>query len=112
MRANLVLRRQISSLVMAGLIFIIGTSRGAEAVAGDVAFGQYLSSECVTCHQLSGKTDGSIPSIIGWTESSFTAVLDAYRKKERPHPTMQTIAARLSDDEIAALASYFATITK
>ena len=110
MRANLVLRRQISSLVMAGLIVIIGTSRGA--AAGDVAFGQYLSSECVTCHQLSGKTDGSIPSIIGWTESSFTAVLDAYRKKERPHPTMQTIAARLSDDEIAALASYFATITK
>ena len=32
--------------------------------AGDRELGEYLSSECVTCHQLSGQFDG-IPSIVG-----------------------------------------------
>jgi cytochrome c553 len=80
-----------------------------ESWAGDVAYGQYLASECVTCHQLSGKSDG-IPSVVGWPTDSFVAVLNAYRKKERTHEAMQAIAARLSDQDVAALAAYFASI--
>jgi cytochrome c len=82
-----------------------------ESVAGDLAYGQYLSAECVTCHQLSGKIDG-IPSIIGWPDESFISVLNAYRKKERPHEAMQAIAGRLSDHDVAALAAYFSSVNK
>jgi cytochrome c553 len=77
--------------------------------AGDRELGQYLSSECVTCHQLSGKTQG-IPPIAGQTETAFIAALDEYRMKKRPNPVMQTIAARFSQEEIAALAAYFAGV--
>jgi cytochrome c len=80
-----------------------------ESVAGDVAYGQYLSAECVTCHQLSGKSDG-IPSIVGWPDESFVTILNAYRTKERSHEAMQAIAARLTDQDVAALASYFASV--
>jgi cytochrome c553 len=39
-------------------------------------------------------------------------VIKAYRDKKLPNPVMQTIANRLSDDDIAALALYFQTAKK
>jgi cytochrome c len=33
--------------------------------------------------------------------------MHAYKQKVRDHPVMQMMAGRLSDEEIAALASYF-----
>jgi cytochrome c553 len=77
--------------------------------SGDRALGQYLSAECVTCHQVSGKYDG-IPPIIGWPEESFIQIMNEYRKRDRQNPVMQTIAGRLSHDEIAALATYFGSL--
>ncbi len=77
--------------------------------AGDRALGEYLSSECVTCHRPGGES-GGIPAIIGWPEDSFVAVMNAYKLKQRPNPVMRTIAGRLSDEEIAALAAYFGSI--
>jgi cytochrome c len=91
-------------------IALLSAGRG-EGVAGDVAYGQYLSAECVTCHQLSGASEG-IPSIVGWPDDSFTSVLNAYRKKERPHEAMQAIAGRLTDQDVAALAAYFRSVKK
>ncbi len=77
--------------------------------AADKAFGQYLSAECVTCHQLSGRFEG-IPPIIGWPEASFIEIMQQYRTKERVNPVMQNIVGKLSEEEIAALAAYFGSI--
>jgi len=76
------------------------------ALVGDPEYGEYLSSDCKTCHQVSGAADG-IPAITGWLEEDFVIALHAYKQKLRPHPVMQMMAARLSDEEIAALAAYF-----
>jgi len=76
------------------------------AMAGDREFGAYLSSECKTCHQSDGSDQG-IPSITFWPEEDFVLALHAYKQKIRPHPVMQMIAGRLTDEEIAALAAYF-----
>ena len=81
----------------------------APVAAADVALGEYLSSQCTTCHQLSGKVSG-IPSIVGWDTESFAAVMQSYKKKERENKVMQNIANTLSDEDIAALAAYFTTI--
>ena len=75
---------------------------------GDAEYGQYLSSECVTCHQ-SGAA-GSIPAIKGMNEQSLISLMKLYRSKELENPTMQTVAKRLSDEDIAALAAYFSTL--
>ncbi|MFM1815640.1 MAG: hypothetical protein RLZ98_2335 [Pseudomonadota bacterium] len=85
------------------------TFAGKVAQAGDPALGEYLSSQCTTCHQISGKVDG-IPSIVGWDQASFVAVMKSYKVKERPNEAMQSVAGSLSDEDIAALAAYFATI--
>lgn len=79
------------------------------ALVGDPEYGNYLSGECVTCHQINGGDDG-IPSIIGWMEEDFVTALHAYKNDHRPHPVMQLMAKRLSDEEIAALAAYFANV--
>lgn len=82
----------------------------APAEAGDRALGQYLSSECVTCHQLSGNYQG-IPPIVGWPEQSFVEIMNEYRHKKRDNAVMQTIAAKFSDEDVAALAAYFGSVT-
>jgi len=76
------------------------------SIGGDVEYGEYLSSECTTCHQLDGDNDG-IPAITGWQVNDFVTAMHAYREKHRQNPVMQMITGRLSNDEIAALAAYF-----
>lgn len=76
------------------------------AIEGDPAYGEYLSSECTTCHQTDGGDEG-IPSITSWPSEDFVIAMHAYKTKLRPHPVMQMMAGRLNDEEIAALAAYF-----
>ena len=79
------------------------------AIVGDAEYGEYLSSECLTCHQSNGSNDG-IPGITAWPTEDFVIAMHAYKQKVRPHPVMQMMAARLSDEEIAALAAYFSDL--
>jgi len=78
-------------------------------IIGDAEFGEYLSSECTTCHQADGSDEG-IPSIVSWPEEDFVVAMHAYKQELRPHPVMQMMAGRLNDEEIAALAAYYATL--
>lgn len=87
-----------------------GTAFGSTAFGGDVEYGAYLSAECVTCHEAGAKTSEKIPSIEGWDEASFVAVMQSIRAKERSSEVMETIAASLDDEQIEALAAYFATL--
>ena len=97
------MRRRVRFAALAGCIFTI------PAHAADAAFGQYLASECVTCHRADGQNKG-IPAIIGWPPDQFIAVMKSYKERVRPNIVMQTIAAKHSDDEIDALAAYYANV--
>ncbi|PTW50937.1 MULTISPECIES: c-type cytochrome [Rhodovulum] len=84
-------------------------SEATLALVGDPAYGEYLSSECTTCHQRDGSDQG-IPSITLWPQRKFVLAMHAYKQHLRPHPVMQMMAGRLSDEEIAALAAYFGAL--
>ncbi len=99
-------RRPIVAIALS-LITVLATASAATAT--DVAFGEYLSGECVTCHRADGQDKG-IPPIIGWPAEQFTAVLQSYKAKDRANPVMQTIAGRLSDQDMQALARYFESL--
>lgn len=91
------------------MLFVLAAGAAPEnAAAGDRELGEYLSTECVTCHRASGAAQG-IPKIAGWPEDQFIAVMNAYKDKQRDNPVMQTIAGRLEAGDIAALAAYFRT---
>lgn len=94
--------RRVAELI-AALTFVCAS---AAADQPDIALGEYLSGECVTCHLPSGAANG-IPPIIGWEANRFVSALLEYRGKSRPNEAMRAISSRLKDDEMAALAAYF-----
>lgn len=96
----------LSSALAAAMILAAAPSVRAE---GDVEYGEYLSSACVTCHQLDGDSEG-IPPIIGWTEEHFVEVMVEFRDGVRQHDVMKTIAGRYTEEELLALAAYFAAL--
>jgi cytochrome c553 len=103
------LRRAMRTGFFVAMATALSVLAQAAASAGDRALGEYLSSECVVCHQLSGKYEG-IPPIIGWPETIFIQAMNEYRTKQRSNPVMQTIAGRFNNEEIAALAAYFGSL--
>ncbi|MEP0520040.1 MAG: c-type cytochrome [Hyphomicrobiales bacterium] len=92
------------------LLALMGIFSAENVYADDVEYGEYLSSECVTCHQAGATSSEQIPSIEGWDKASFVAVMKSIRAKEQESKVMQTIAASLDDEQIDALAAYFATL--
>ena len=98
--------RKAALVVCACFGVLTGGALQVGADQGDVELGEYLSAECVSCHQANAETDG-IPQIAGLDPATFVDAMLAYKIKERKHPIMQMMAGRLSDEEIAALAAYF-----
>tara|TARA_R110000868_G_scaffold27064_7_gene103425 strand:- start:138 stop:443 length:306 start_codon:yes stop_codon:yes gene_type:complete len=93
--------------LIAALVSFISVS-GSIASEGDVEYGAYLAAECASCHRSGAAADEPIPSIEGWDEATFVTVMQSFRRKERDNVAMQTIAAALDDEQMAALAAYFA----
>ncbi len=91
------------------LLAVLSVGSFAAHAEGDVAYGEYLSTACVTCHQLTG-IDNGIPSIVGWDEKSFVKTLQSYQAKERQNPVMRMITEPMGQEEMEALAAYFGQI--
>ncbi len=94
----------------ASVVLMLLAATGAARAAGDRALGEYLSTECVTCHRVSGPPVAGIPAIRGWPADQFAAVMSAYKSKQRENIVMQSIAGRLSAEDIEALAAYFGSL--
>lgn len=75
-------------------------------IDGDVAYGEYLSGDCVTCHQVTGQAEG-IPSIVGIPKDYFIRAMVEYKTNVRTNEVMKNRVANLNNEEIAALAAYF-----
>lgn len=88
----------------------LALSAGPASATGDKALGEYLSSECTTCHQSSGRQVGGIPAIVGHPADQFIALMITYRDKQRDNQVMQTIAGRLTREEMDALAAYYESL--
>lgn len=95
--------------IVAAGFFVPGWAAPVHA-AGDREFGEYLSSECATCHQTSGRQVGAIPAIVGLPADQFVALMAAYRDGQRENQIMRAIAVRLGTDEIKALAAYYESL--
>lgn len=98
-----------ASIALAALAVALAGRAEANDTKGDIALGEYLAGECVTCHRAAGPVDG-IASISGWPEDAFVAVLRDYRGKVRTNQVMQGFASRLTDQDMVALAAYFASL--
>jgi cytochrome c553 len=94
--------------------FACMTSNPSSATADEAklkAYGQHLARECTSCHRLDG-IDNGIPSIIGLPPDLFIATLRFYREGTRVNPVMVSVASSLTDEQLNALAVFFASVPK
>lgn len=97
---------KIERVVLAGLALslIAGSSLAADA-------GARLSNACTSCHGVEGHSVGAAPSLAGQAEADLIAKFKAFRAGTAPATIMNRIARGYTDDEIAALAAYFSSVT-
>ncbi|MCH9704705.1 MAG: cytochrome c [Proteobacteria bacterium] len=74
---------------------------------------QAKSNQCIGCHEIAGYKNVfpkvyPIPKIVNQSAAFIEYALKAYRSGERIHPSMSAIAAQLSDEDIKALAAFYA----
>lgn len=74
-------------------------------------YGRHLARECTSCHHMDGG-DNAIPSIVGWPTDAFITTMKFYRDGTRTSPVMMSVASSLSEEQVLALATYFASIPK
>lgn len=99
-----------ATAVMVAAVALVWHGTGM-AGASDIELGRYLAADCMACHRPTTGT-GTIPNIFGMAETRFIEAIKAYREKTRPNQVMQNAVGRLTDEEVASLALYFAKTLK
>jgi cytochrome c553 len=95
----------------AATVFLTLTQTG---FAGDPESGKSIAATCVACHGSDGLSviDG-YPNLAGQNEAYLVSALNAYKAGQRTGANagiMQSQVGMLSDEDIANLAAYFATL--
>ena len=91
------------------VVAVLGIAGNAQA-AGDVAAGKAKSAACVACHGANGQGVPPNPALAGKTEDLIIQALNEYKSGKRNNPIMKTFASQLSDQDMANLAAYFASL--
>jgi cytochrome c553 len=106
------MKKLLALLALAGVAQV---SAAADIVA-DAKAAENKVAMCVGCHGIPGYKASfpevyRVPMIGGQSEKYIASALAAYKKGERKHPTMRSIAASLSDQDMADLGEYYAAQT-
>ena len=96
-------------LLVAAAILALGMAGTAQA-GGDAAAGKTKAKGCVGCHGADGKGKGKNPPIVGKDEATFVASLNDYKSGSKEHKMMNMLAKKLSDQDMADLAAYYASM--
>lgn len=101
------MKRQILATVSA---LILATSASV-AVAGDAAAGKAKAASCAGCHGANGISAIPIyPNLAGQKAAYAVKQMKAFKNKSRIDPTMNAMAAPLSDADMADIAAYYASM--
>ncbi len=96
------------------VLFTLGTAVPAVATAADAEAGKAKAAVCAACHGKNGiAAIPGYPNLAGQNEQYLVAALKAYKNKQRSggqSAIMQGQAMGLSDEDIANLAAYFASL--
>jgi cytochrome c553 len=87
--------------------FIVDAYAAEDTAAGK----KKAAATCQVCHGLDGIAKmPDAPNLAGQSKIYLGRSLKAYKTGERKNPQMSVVAATLSDDDIANLSAYFASI--
>ena len=97
------------------LLALAGVNPTAYAQAAQPAIaaaGEKKAAMCIGCHGIKGYQASfpevhKVPMISGQGAKYIAASLAAYKKGDRKHPTMRSIAGSLSDQDMADVAAFY-----
>jgi cytochrome c553 len=98
------------SLRMA-LAIVLLSAGAANANDQQELYTKSLAATCANCHGTNGKSirDGALPSLAGMKSDELIAQMQAFKSGARAATIMHQIAKGFSEQQITALAAYFAS---
>jgi len=100
-----------STILVAAVVALFGIANAAQA-AGDVAAGQAKAKACAGCHGANGEGVKPNPAVAGKPEADLVQAMKDYKSGKRVNPVMKSMVASLSDQDMANVAAYFASLKK
>ncbi len=101
--------KQVCALALLG--GVLSALASQPAVAADARAGRQKVVVCQACHGLDGLSKNpEAPNLAGQVEAYLVKALRDYKSGERKHETMNIVAKDLSDEDIANVAAYYASI--
>jgi cytochrome c553 len=108
------MKKPLAALMLAALVAGL-PAHAQDAKPGDQKAGGMKAQMCIGCHNIPGYQSSfpevyKVPKIAGQSAKYIATALDEYRKGERKFPTMRSIAASLTDQDMADLAAFYSTL--
>ena len=91
---------------------ILVPAMAKEASSASVGRGATLALNCTMCHGAQGMSRSDAPNLAGQYPEVIRKQLLDYKNGNRANPIMVALASSLSDENIADLAAYYATLPK
>jgi cytochrome c553 len=82
------------------MVTVLAAAAAAEAPPG--------ASSCSGCHAASAAVDTPVPRLAGLPAARIVGDMRAFRSGQRPGTIMPRLSKGFSDDEIAAIAAWYA----
>ena len=100
-----------STCLAVGIVALFGVVGAAQA-GGDAAAGKAKAAACVACHGANGEGKAPNPALAGKSEDQLLQALKDYKSGKRANAVMKTFSGPLSDQDMANLAAYYASLKK
>ncbi|HEX7439700.1 MAG TPA: c-type cytochrome [Caldimonas sp.] len=112
---NKLLSSTLALAVVAGAFALPAAAQ--EAKPGDPKAGSMKVAMCIGCHNIPRYQSAfpevyKVPMIAGQGARYIVSALTAYRKGDRKHPTMRSIASSLTDQDMADVAAFYEGLGK
>jgi cytochrome c553 len=108
-------KMRIAMVMVVGAFMAAGG--GVQAADGNAEAGKKKTQMCAGCHGIEGFRTAypdvfTVPKLGGQSPAYIVSALKAYKSGDRSHPSMRAIAGSLSDQDMADLAAYYASLGK
>jgi sulfide dehydrogenase cytochrome subunit len=79
------------------------------SLAADNVDGRNWAASCTGCHGTTGRSEGSIPSLIGLQKAYIVTAMRDFRTGSRPATVMHQLAKGYTDEQVDRIAEYLAS---
>lgn len=102
----------LSKKLIIAMMFVLMLAAGSAQAGGDAANGKALAADCADCHGDDGMGDEDVPAIAGMDAAKHAKALADFKSGARPDEDEMMVdsVADLSDQDMADIAAYFATL--